>query len=218
MTDQPVLTIFAGPNGSGKSTLKVTISAAGHDLGPFINADEIAAGLARAARESGVRIEQSAFEKQAFVDAGERRQEALERGATFSFETVFSHPSKLQFMKLTSAHGFFLRLLFVSTENAALNVARVKKRVAEGGHDVPEDKIVSRYARTMALLPQACLLADEAFLFDNSGSAMRLAASVAKGEDGRPAFRFVKPGPQAPMPDWVMAWTHGMSGLLKGGR
>lgn len=53
-------------------------------------------------------------------------------------------------------------------DDPAINVARVRQRVALGGHDVPEDRIVARWSRTMALLPDAVRVAHRAILFDNS--------------------------------------------------
>lgn len=209
MTDRPWLTVFAGPNGSGKSTLYREIAAAGHDLGTYINADDLAAALHAKAQAKGRKLARQPFEWPAFIEAGQRRQHCLEVGAPFAFETVFSHPSKIEFIKLAKAHGFNVMLLAVSTESVDVNVARVKKRVAEGGHDVPLDKILSRFPRAVANLAPASLLADEAYLFDNSGPAMRLAASVTRGPCGKPALRFAPPPPA-----WVLAWAQRVTALV----
>lgn len=56
----------------------------------------------------------------------------------------------------------------VSVDDADLAVARVRARVDEGGHPVPETKIRERYARNQGLIRQAVLEADRAFVFDNS--------------------------------------------------
>jgi len=206
MDERPVLTIFAGPNGSGKSTLQRKIANSGYDLGVFINADEIAVELAAQAEVTGFSADRQALEIQAFHEAERRRRDALAVDSDFSFETVFSHPSKLGFIEAAKARGFFVRLFFVSTEDARLNIARVQKRVAEGGHDVPLDKISARYARTMSHLAPACKLVDEAFLFDNSTSEMRLRASFAVGPAGEPVFRFVPP-----LPAWIEKWAAEMN-------
>ncbi|WP_256622609.1 hypothetical protein [Methanolobus chelungpuianus] len=65
----------------------------------------------------------------------------------FSFETVFSHISKIQFMERAKQKGWELYLYFISTSDSAINQGRVKERVEKGQHDVPEDKIVERYIR-----------------------------------------------------------------------
>lgn len=94
----------------------------------------------------------------------------------FTFETVMSHPSKLEFIKRASELGYKTYLYFVSLEDPELNKSRVKARVLLLGHDVPEDKIESRYYKTMELLYDALKLVDKAFLFDNSGSRSTLFA------------------------------------------
>lgn len=100
--------------------------------------------------------------------------ELLKAKKKFSFETVFSHPNKLELMKRAKAAGYKVYLYFVSTEDPAINVQRVKEiRVKQGGHDVPKDKIISRWSRTMSNLPEALSIAYHAYLWDNSkhGSA-----------------------------------------------
>ena len=69
-------------------------------------------------------------------------------------------------------------------------------RVQDGGHDVPADKIISRYERSLALLPEAVRLSDRAYLFDNSGQAHRL---FAEFESGRPV------NVDADTPEWFQA-------------
>jgi predicted ABC-type ATPase len=156
----PFVIMFAGPNGSGKTTLIQHIQGQGIDLGHYINADDIAATLSGG-------YDQRVREAQAIAD--QRRETCLRNGEDFSFETVMSHPSKVEFLARATAAGFDSTLYFISTENPALNVARVAQRVAQGGHDVPTDRIVARYARTMALLPAALMAANQAFVFENSG-------------------------------------------------
>ena len=86
----------------------------------------------------------------------------------FSFETVFSHRSKLDIMQVAVAEGYKVYLYFVSTESPDINIFRVETRKQLGGHDVPSDKIVSRYYRSLDLLYEACQLAYQVFFFDNS--------------------------------------------------
>ena len=63
----------------------------------------------------------------------------------------------------------------------ARNIERVRFRVSKGGHDVPNDKIVARYARSLAQMPWFLAEADLAWFYDNSGAAPRL---VGKKVDG----------------------------------
>lgn len=126
-------------------------------------------------------------ERLAQIIADFLRKKLLQERKKFSFETVFSHPSKLQFMQDAVSAGYKVYLYFVSTEDPDINVYRVKQvRVAEGGHDVPEDKIESRYFRSLELLYAAAQMAYQVYFFDNSrdGEEFSLFAhfKVAKGE------------------------------------
>jgi predicted ABC-type ATPase len=156
---RPVLTVIAGPNGSGKSTLIEYLMRQGVDFGTYINADDIA-------REQKLVGDAGSLKAQQRAD--ELRDQCLRGGKSFSFETVMSHESKVQFMQRAKAAGFTTQLYFVATGDPNLNIGRVRTRVASGGHDVPEDRIVARYHRTIALLPSAMLASDRAVLFDNS--------------------------------------------------
>ncbi|MFN4247544.1 MAG: hypothetical protein ACK4EY_07460 [Flavipsychrobacter sp.] len=109
-----------------------------------------------------------AKERLAQIIADFLRKTLLQAGKKFSFETVFSHHSKLDIMKEAAAAGYKVYLYFVSTESADINVYRVSARKQKGGHDVPEDKIRGRYQRSLDLLYDASQLAYQAFYFDNS--------------------------------------------------
>lgn len=96
------------------------------------------------------------------------RRKLLAARIKFSFETVFSHSSKVDFMRESSQAGYKVYLYFVGTESPEINQFRVRSRVAKGGHNVPEDKILSRYDRSMNLLMAAAQCCYQAFFFDNS--------------------------------------------------
>lgn len=88
---------------------------------------------------------------------------------SFSFETVMSSPDKIDVLKSARANGFRTYLYYIATEDPEINVSRVKNRVALKGHDVPEEKIRSRYVRSLDLLLDAIRGTDRSYLFDNSG-------------------------------------------------
>ena len=98
------------------------------------------------------------------------RNKLLGNCVKFTFETVMSHSSKIEFMRKAVESGYKTYLYFVSLEDPELNKERVRARVELKGHNVPEDKIVSRYYRTMDLLFDALRIVDQAYFFDNSGS------------------------------------------------
>ena len=167
---QPVLIVVAGPNGSGKTTLTNTIRSTGIDFGSYINPDDIAAELDGPYADR-VRRAQSI--------ADERRAYCVKNRDSFSFESVMSHPSKLDVMRAARDAGVNVILYFVATDDPQINVTRVANRVARGGHDVPEDRIIARYARTLNLLPAAVRLAHRSYLFDNSLSVADKAFAIS---------------------------------------
>lgn len=106
----------------------------------------------------------------------------LSAGKKFSFETVMSHRSKIEFMKQAKAAGYKVYLYYVALKDPELNVLRVNWRVEEGGHTVPEEKIRSRYYSSLSLLSEAVSVADNSYIFDNSGGEHRLLAQVVNKE------------------------------------
>jgi predicted ABC-type ATPase len=99
------------------------------------------------------------------------RTQLLDSGQSFSFETVFSHQSKLDFIMKAKQCGYRVYLYFVCLEPPDLCLSRVAIRVAQHGHDVPSDKVLERYRRCLDLLPNAIKIADRSYLFDNSETA-----------------------------------------------
>lgn len=100
---------------------------------------------------------------------------------SFSFETVMSHPSKVEFLEEAKKKGFKTYLYFISTGDPSINITRVNLREKKGGHGVSEEKIRSRYDKSMELLYQAFLLADRAFIIDSSTD--KLQVLIEKDED-----------------------------------
>jgi predicted ABC-type ATPase len=113
-------------------------------------------------------IDGGADERLAQILADYLRKCLLDEKKKFSFETVFSHASKLEIMREATAMGYKVYLYFVSTEDVKINKLRVLSRTAQGGHNVPVDKIESRYYRSLDLLFDAAQIAYQAFFFDNS--------------------------------------------------
>uniref|UniRef100_Q07PA5 Zeta toxin domain-containing protein n=1 Tax=Rhodopseudomonas palustris (strain BisA53) TaxID=316055 RepID=Q07PA5_RHOP5 len=187
--------MIAGPNGSGKSTLTDLLIEEGAELGTYINADQIAAKLD---------LPEPLRSKRAQAIADLERDRCLSGGVSFSFETVMSHPSKIDVMIRANEAGYEVTLYFVCTSEPNINIARVANRVRRGGHDVPKDRIVSRYHRTLGLLSDAALAAAHTILFDNSSLS---GADQKKGL--RPVGEVVRDGNNyavtldADVPEWV---------------
>ena len=130
------------------------------------------------------------------------RDRLLKLGRKMTFETVFSHPSKLDFMREAIEEGYRVYLYFVATEDPSINVYRVKEvRVKEQGHDVPEDKIRSRYHRCLDLLFDASQLAYRCYYFDNSaeGSDFSLFANFKLNKDKNKVWDIKE---VSKVPDW----------------
>ena len=109
------------------------------------------------------------------------RRRALDAGTSFTFETVMSSPDKVELLRAARARGYRTYLYFIATEDPAINAQRVRNRVAEGGHDVPPEKIVARYHRSLALLPEAIRHTNRAYLFDTSEEHAWYFAEITDG-------------------------------------
>ncbi|WP_395747592.1 hypothetical protein [Prosthecobacter sp.] len=96
-----------------------------------------------------------------------------------------SSADKVALLKKAQELGYRTYLYYIATEDPSINVARVKARVNLGGHDVPEDKIISRYARSLSLLLEAVKHTNRAYLFDNSraGGERLWVAEITNGSD-----------------------------------
>jgi len=97
------------------------------------------------------------------------RQRLMAADCIFTLETVMSHLGKVALLKEAQLAGYRTYLYYIATDDPAINVSRVRARVRQGGHDVPEDRIENRYHRSLDLLIQAIRFSNRAFLFDNSG-------------------------------------------------
>jgi predicted ABC-type ATPase len=104
-------------------------------------------------------------------------------------ETVFSDPSgdKLAFLREAMTAGYRVVLLFIGLDSPELSQARVIQRVAEGGHDVPDEKLFSRFPRTLENLARATSFVDEARLYDNSDARHPPIPAWAEAVLGAPA-------------------------------
>lgn len=96
------------------------------------------------------------------------RQELIRKKVSFSFETVFSHPSKLQLIDFAHQNGYKIYLYYVGTDSPEINEERVKDRIKKGGHSVRKEDIYNRYDRTMELLIEIIKRCDVVYLWDNS--------------------------------------------------
>lgn len=110
------------------------------------------------------------------------RNTLLEQGVSFGFETVASREDKLEFVRRAKTMGYYIDFIFVTAGTPEKCYERVQERVKAGGHDVPKDKVYSRFERTMGFLPKYLELADHAEVWDNSGDNLVSVATKSKGK------------------------------------
>ena len=175
---KPRVLLVAGPNGAGKTT--ITERGLAHEWFEgceYINPDLIARD------EFGDWNSPEAI-LQAAKLAQFRRDRCLESRCSLAFESVFSAPDKVEFLRRARRLGYFTRVFFVATADPAINAARIARRVMQGGHDVPISKIISRYFRSIANCASVAPEVDRLYLYDNSvdGEEASLVLRVSEGK------------------------------------
>jgi predicted ABC-type ATPase len=166
------LYIISGPNGAGKTTTALTLFPK-MGVTEFVNADLIAYGLsplnpANQARAAG----------QIMLS---RMDELAKAKQDFAFETTLASRSLLNFIQRCQSQGYSVRLIYIWLRSADLAVERVAKRVASGGHHIPQETICRRYERGRANFFELYQPISEKWaIFDNSGETSQLIARGSK--------------------------------------
>lgn len=180
---RPLIVAIAGSNGAGKSTFyHAHLRHAGLR---FVNADVIA-------RE----LDLDPYAAAKVADA--LRRELVNQRESFVFETVFSDPvgDKIAFLKDAITAGYTVALCFIGIASPLISEERVAMRVSQGGHDVPTEKIRTRYPRTLANLKSAIRELPHLLVFDNNDLNTPF-RRVAVFENGKLTIR------QKPLPHWL---------------
>lgn len=190
--NKPVLIVIAGPNGSGKTTItKRVVKHEWAERCEYINPDEVAQNV------FGNWNDTNAIKK-AIDYCENRRQQCLTNHQDFIFETVLSTDEKIDFLFRAKKEGYFIRVFYVCTQTPAINAMRVAKRVMEGGHDVPIQKIISRYQKSIVNIVKVLQFADRTYFYDNS----------VDNQDAQLLFRtsngILTKQYTAPLPDWAL--------------
>jgi len=177
---------IAGPNGAGKTTFAhAPLEPAGLR---FINTNALALDLGL-----------EAYAAAKVADA--LRRELVKRKESFIFETVFSDPvgEKLAFLKEAASAGYTVILCFIGLSGPDLSEERVAMRVSQGGHDVPAEKLTSRFPRTMANLRSALRVLPHVLIYDNS-DLRRPFRRLAQFNHGHLTSR------SKSTPEWLKPW------------
>lgn len=179
---QPLIVAIAGPNGAGKTTFFYShLREAGLR---FINADDIARELNLTAYDAA-------------EVASALRSELVNQRESFIFETVFSDPvgAKLTFLKDAATAGYNVIVCYIGISGPGISEERVAMRVTQGGHDVPSEKLITRFPRTLVNLKVAVQSLPIALVFDNDDLAAPF-RKVAEFQSGKAIFL------AEPLPKW----------------
>lgn len=171
---RPVIVAVTGPNGAGKTTF---YHAHLRSVGlRFVNADVMA-------RELNL----DAYSAARMADV--LRRQLVEQRESFVFETVFSDPvgDKLAFLKEAAGNGYTVVLCFIGLSGPDVSEERVAMRVSQGGHDVPSEKLTSRFPRTLVNFQAAICELPHVWVFDNDDLRESF-RRIAVFEQGRPVF------------------------------
>lgn len=154
--------IVAGPNGAGKTTFAAAYLPNEAKCFNFINADLIAAGI------SPLRPEDAGLEAGRILLA--KMEGFISGAASFGFESTLSGTAYAKRMIRMKEQGYRIVVFYLKIPSPELAIARVKERVKEGGHDVPEDDFRRRFEKSWSNFCEIYRpLADKWIVFDNSG-------------------------------------------------
>lgn len=92
----------------------------------------------------------------------------VKKRLSFTFETVMSHISKVDFLRWARKNGYRTYMYFVALARPELSIERVSNRVQEGGHPVGDKQVISRYHKSIDLIPMAMATSDRAYFIDNT--------------------------------------------------
>ena len=119
----------------------------------------------------------------------------LDQCVSFAVETTLAGSGPLETMRRAKRPGFKVRLIYVALDSPERNIQRVRERVTQGGHGVPNDDVRRRYIRSLENLPEALKVADSAVVYDNSGP---FACKVLEARDG------IVTWVADPPPEWLL--------------
>lgn len=160
--ERPSIYVLAGTNGAGRSSIAgATIRARGAD---YFNPDEAARRIIAA--DPG--LDPIEANSQAWLQGKRLLEKAISTRADYAFETTLGGNTIPALLERASERGFAARVWYVGLEGPELHIARVRARVAAGGHDIPEGKIRERYDQSRRNLVRLLPKLTELAVFDNS--------------------------------------------------
>lgn len=161
----PRIFVLAGTNGAGKSSIGGAVIR--QHGGLYFNPDEAAAALRRAHPHLSVTQANSA----AWHEGKRLLQQAIAQRLDYNFETTLGGRSLPRLLESAAAQGFEVRIWYVGLSTPQQHIARVKARVAHGGHDIPEADIHRRFDDSRLQLIRLLPCLSELRVYDNSVEA-----------------------------------------------
>ena len=161
---KPMVLVLAGPNGSGKSTITTYFDI----IGNYTNADDIVSSTKMDNLEAAKMVDK-------------QRYESIEKKEDFTFETVLSSEYKLDILRKAKEEGYFIKCVFVLTVDPKINTTRIESRVALGGHNVENSKVIERYHKSINNIKELVELCDILHVYDNTEIPQRI---IRKYKDG----------------------------------
>jgi predicted ABC-type ATPase len=179
---KPVLWFVAGANGVGKTSFAFKHISAISGSTSFVNLDEIARGLSP--------LDPEVEKLRAGRVALQILRDVLRSGDTASrsitVETTLSGRTHLRTIEQARAAGWPVNILYFAVQTPEIALARIARRVSEGGHNVPEADARRRFSRSIANLPDYLGACDFWRVYDNNASSPK---TVAEGRKGCIAYR-----------------------------
>lgn len=168
----PQVIIIAGPNGAGKTTFAREYLSGRQRQLVFVNADEIARELA----------DQGLSRAELDIRAGrimlERIDDLAHASADFIFETTLATRSYAPKIAGWRERSYSVSLIYLRLASADAAVERVRKRIAAGGHGIPEEVIRRRFEKSMTYFETVYKpLVDEWYVRDSGEGTFTLAES-----------------------------------------
>ncbi len=174
---KPTCYVIAGPNGSGKTTFALNYLPKIAGCHNFVNADLIAYGISPL---DSISVQYDAG--RLFLNEIHKN---IDKQIEFAFETTLAGRSQINLLKKLRADNWRIVLFFLWIPDADFSRDRVRQRVLDGGHDIPDDAIYRRYPRIMYNLINIYIaLCDKVYCYDNSNPEPVLVFEQdAKGND-----------------------------------
>ena len=161
----PRLFVLAGTNGAGKSSIGgATLRAHGAH---YFNPDEASAAI----RRSQPHLSTTQANSAAWQEGKRLLEHALAKRLDYNFETTLGGNSFARLLKQAAEAGFEVRIWYVGLASPEHHLARVKARVAKGGHAISEADIRRRYDHSRQQLVQLLPHLAELRVYDNTTEA-----------------------------------------------